>query len=128
MKEKQFTTKKDLIKLEKKFDKRFAEQARVIISAVDIVLEKRLGKMESNLERKIYQTEIRIGQVETKLEKKIEQTEAKLEKKIDETKNAIDGYIKKQEDFNDEFEIMKVEMKQVKDILKQKLGVEIKAI
>lgn len=52
-----FMTKKDLIKLEKKVDKGFEEQAKIIVSAVDTVLTKRLEKIENKLTDKISQTE-----------------------------------------------------------------------
>lgn len=83
----------------KYLDKRLEEHGRIIVNAVDGVLDKRLGK-----------------------------TEEKLEKKIDGVKNSIDSYVKKQEEFKQEFIIMKEEMNQIKQVLKEKLGVEIRAI
>ncbi len=52
----------------------------------------------------------------------------KLEDKIDENWEAIDKYVKAQEAFRQEFIIMKEEMKQVKQVIKEKLGVEIRAV
>lgn len=94
--------KEDLVTkkyLDKKLDQKFKEHTGVIVAALDGVLDKRLGKMEE-----------------------------RLEKKIDGVKNSIDGYINKQEGFKGEFTIMKEEMKQVKHVLKEKLGVEIQAV
>lgn len=52
----------------------------------------------------------------------------KLEEKIDKTWKSIDGYVKAQEAFRQEFIIMKEEIKQIKRVLKEKLGVEVRAI
>ncbi|MDD5589854.1 MAG: hypothetical protein PHQ47_01615 [Candidatus Portnoybacteria bacterium] len=48
-----------------------------------------------------------------------------IEKKIDQTWNLIDGYVKSQEDFREEFKTMKHKMTQIQKIIKSKLGVEI---
>ncbi len=52
----------------------------------------------------------------------------KLEAKIDESITLLDGYVNKQESFKQEFTVMKEEMKQVKGVVKNKLGVEIKTV
>jgi len=84
---------------EKTLDKKLTQYAQVVVTAVDNILDKRLRK-----------------------------TEEKLEKKIDNVQTLIDGYVKAQEDFKQEFVIMKEEMRQVKKVLKQKLGIEISAM
>ena len=89
MKEKQFITKEYL-------DEKFKDQAQVIITAVDGVLDKRLEKTEEN-----------------------------LKKEINNVQTLIDAYVKTQEDFKQEFTIIKEEMNRVKEILKEKLGVEV---
>lgn len=38
------------------------------------------------------------------------------------------GYVKAQEEFKQEFIIMKEEMKQIEQVLREKLGVEIRAM
>ncbi|PJA82703.1 MAG: hypothetical protein CO146_02595 [Candidatus Nealsonbacteria bacterium CG_4_9_14_3_um_filter_37_29] len=91
--------KKEKFITEKYLDKRFEQHSQVIIAAVDGILEKRLGKMEERLEKKINNVQI-----------------------------LIDGYVKAQEDFKQEFVIMKQEMKQMKKVIKEKLGIEIRAI
>lgn len=52
----------------------------------------------------------------------------KLEEKIDKNNTLLDGYVNKQESFKEEFVVMKEEMKQVKEVIKNKLAVEIKAV
>ncbi|OGZ33531.1 MAG: hypothetical protein A2Y98_01190 [Candidatus Portnoybacteria bacterium RBG_19FT_COMBO_36_7] len=84
--------------LEKTLDKRLSQQAQVIIAAVDSVLQKRLEKVKTELKNDI-------NNVQT----------------------LIDGYVKAQEDFKQEFVILKEEVKQIKQVLKKKLGVEIQA-
>lgn len=46
-----------------------------------------------------------------------------IEKKIDQSWGLIDGYVKAQEDFRDEFKIMKHKMNQMEKIIESKLGV-----
>lgn len=48
-----------------------------------------------------------------------------LEKKIDQSWGLIDGYVKAQEDFRDEFKVMKHRMSQIEKVIKNKLGVTI---
>ncbi len=91
--------KKEKFITEKHLDKRLSQQTQVIIAAVDGILEKRLEKVKNELKKDINNVQI-----------------------------LIDGYVKAQEDFKQEFVIMKEEVKQMKKVLKEKLGVEIKAI
>ncbi len=91
--------KKEKFITEKYLDKRLSQQTQVIIAAVDGILEKRLEKVKNELKKDINNVQI-----------------------------LIDGYVKAQEDFKQEFVIMKEEVKQMKKVLKEKLGVEIKAI
>lgn len=79
-------------------DEKFKEQAQIIIAAVDGVLDKKLEKTEEN-----------------------------LKKEINNVQTLIDAYVKAQEDFKQEFIVIKEEMNKIKQILKEKLGVEISA-
>jgi len=91
--------KKDDFVTKKYLDKKLDDHTKIIVTAVDGVLDKRLSKMEE-----------------------------RLDKKIDGVRSSIDGYVGKQEGFKEEFTVMKEEMKQVKHVTKEKLGVEIRAI
>ena len=82
------------------------EQTQVILGALD----KRLNKMDINIDKRLTESESRLG------------------KKIDDVRNLVDGYVKEQEDFKEEFVIVKEEGKQMKQAFKEKLGVEIRAI
>ena len=105
--------KKEKIITEKYLDKKLIEHARVIVTAVDNVLDKRLR-------------EVRFDIKEEKTD--LKETRSDLKKDINNVQTLIDGYVKAQEEFKQEFVIMKEEMRQMKRVLKEKLGVEIKAM
>lgn len=62
------------------------------------------------------------------LDKHLNEVRDDLRIDINNLQTLIDGYVKAQEDFKQEFVIMKEEIKQMKKIIKEKLGLEIKAI
>lgn len=117
MEKEQFVTRKYL---DKTLDKRLAQHAQVVITAVDGVLEKRLKKFDARFDT----VDFRFNGIEKRMDK----LEDNLRKDINNVQTLIDGYVKAQEDFKQEFVIMKEEVKQIKKVLKQKLGVEIQAI
>lgn len=84
---------------DKTLDEKFEQQAQIVIAAVDGVLDKRLNEVKHELKGD-----------------------------IDGVRTLIDGYVKAQEEFKQEFVIVKEEMKQVKSVIHEKLGVEIRAI
>jgi hypothetical protein len=98
-------------------EEQMGEQAKIIISAVDGVLVKRLGDMENRLKIDIKNVRDELYIVRDELKADINSNQA-----------LIDGYVKAQEDFKQEFVIMKEEIRKMKMILKEKLGVEISAI
>ena len=100
------------------------EQTKVIISAVDSIMEKRTKEVKGEI--KGVRDELYI--VRNELNEKIEGAESRLGEKIDDVHNLVDRYVKTQEDFKEEFVIVKEEEKQMKAIFKEKLGVEIRAI
>jgi len=86
---------------EEHLDKRLEEQAQVIIGAVDSILTRRLGEVNDRLDG--------------------------VKADVNSVQTLIDGYVGAQEGFKQEFTIMKEEMKQAKQIIKEKLGVQISA-
>jgi hypothetical protein len=84
---------------DERLDKRLAENNQVLLGAMDSILAKHL--------------------TETKEDLKVD---------INNNQTIIDGYVKSQEDFKQEFVVMREEVKQIKQIIKEKLGVEIRAI
>jgi len=79
-----------------------SEQTQIILTAMD----KRFGIMDNRFD------EIR----------------DELKHDINNVQVLIDGYVKAQENMREEFVIMKEEMKQVKKIIKEKLGLEVSAV
>ena len=91
---------------EEHLDKRFEEQTQVIIGAVDLIVSKRIKEIKDELK----------------------EVKDELKEDINNVQTLIDGYVKAQEDFKQDFVIMKEEFKQMKQIIKEKLGIEIRAI
>lgn len=65
------------------------------------------------------QTVVILGAVDEKLKK----TELKIDKKIDKLTTTIDRFLKRLTDTEDEFTAIKADLKRIKTILKEKLGV-----
>ncbi|MEK7160572.1 MAG: hypothetical protein AAB724_00945 [Patescibacteria group bacterium] len=80
-------------------DKKLQDHSQILVEAIDGILVKRLSEIKEELKKDINNVQI-----------------------------LIDGYVKAQEEFKQEFVIMKEEMRKIKDVLREKLGVEIKAI
>ena len=85
-------------RLDENLDERFEEHSKIIIEAVNHGFEEN---------KKAHQI---------------------METKIDETANLIDGYVKAQEDFKQEFTILKSEVDKIKEVIKNKLGIKITAL
>jgi regulator of replication initiation timing len=103
------------------------QTSQTIIKAVDFVVKKQIGGLKTDVgdlkeDNKIIKFDIK------GLKKEMLSMEERLGKKIDSVQTLIDGYVKAQEEFKQEFVIMKEEMRIIKQVIKQKLGVEIKAI
>lgn len=103
--------------LDKRLDDRLNEQTQVIIEAVSSIIEKRTKEVRDELYI-----------VRGELKKDIEDAKDELRKDINNVQTLIDGYVKAQEDFKKDFVIVKEEVRQIKEIIKEKLGLEIKAI
>jgi len=67
----------------------------------------------------INKTNILVGFEDAKEER------VKIKVRIDETYNAVDGFIKIVTKLEDEFTIMKEDLKRVKEVIKEKLGVDL---
>ena len=103
MPKEQFVTKKYL-------DKKLEEHSQVIVSAVDKIMAKHM----KTTEEKFSMVEGKFSTVSGKfsvVEKKLETMEERLAKKIDSVQSLIGAYVKEQEDFKQEFVIMKEEMR-----------------
>ena len=65
------------------------------------------------------QTVVILGAVDEKLKK----MELRIDKKIDKLTNTIDKFLKRLTDTADEFTAIKADLKRIKTVLKEKLGV-----
>ena len=115
-------------------EEQLGEQAKVIISAVDEMFGKHKAEINerfSGVNERFSEIDERFSGVNerfSEIDERLEEMESNLGKKIDNVQALIDGYVKAQEDFKQEFVIMKEEVRQMKQIFKEKLGVEIRAI
>lgn len=62
------------------------------------------------------------------LDKRFDSLQVELKKDINNVQILIDAYVREQENFKQEFVIIKEEVKKIKTILKDKLGIEVSAI
>jgi uncharacterized protein involved in exopolysaccharide biosynthesis len=108
----------------KEIEKLLKEQTRVILDAVD----EKVLKLEENVNARISKLEGRIVELDErilKLEKRVAKLEIKMEQRFDQLITTLDKFLKRLTDLEDEFTIMKAEIRKIKEILKEKLGVEI---
>ena len=113
---------------EEYLDKRFEEQTQVLLNALDSVMEKRLTVVKDELKGEIKGVREELYIVRNELKEDIEGSKNELKKDINNVQILIDGYVKAQEGFRQEFEIMKAEFDQMKKIIKEKLGLDVKAV
>ena len=64
----------------------------------------------------------------TALDRHMGEVRDELKIDINNVQTLIDGYVKAQEDFRQEFVILKEEVKQIKHLIKEKLGLEIGSV
>ena len=58
-----------------------------------------------------------------KMEKRLDRMEFRINQKIDKLINTLDKFLKRLTDLEDEFTLMKADLKRVKVVLREKLGV-----
>lgn len=121
--------------LEKVLDKKFAENNATLIEAIDAKFQRTDAKIDK-LEVRVGNLEKQMGNVETRVagleynfsELRVEFNErlTALEKKMMELTTTLDTFLKRMLDQEDEFVIIKAEVAQIKNILKEKLGIEVR--
>ncbi len=105
-------TKKTTHQLPSKgIEKLLNQQTIVILNAVD----EKIGKMDKRFNFVDHETVV--------LRKKLEQMEMRVNQKIGKLTTSIDKFLKKSTDLEDEFTLMKADLKRVKTVLREKLGV-----
>ena len=118
-----------------------AEQTRIILGAIDGRFNKvdnRLDGIDNRLDgidNRLDGIDNRLDTLETRVnirfnnvDARFDELETELKSDINNVQTLIDGYVKAQEDFKQEFVIMKEEVRMMKQIFKEKLGVEIRAV
>jgi len=94
-------------------------------------LDKKFGKIDerfNKVEEGIEKTKINVGANRTNVLvgfKEAKEERVKIKTRIDETYNAVDGFIKIVTKLEDEFTIMKEDLKRVKGVIKEKLGIDL---
>ncbi|MBI4708697.1 MAG: hypothetical protein HY764_00640 [Candidatus Portnoybacteria bacterium] len=112
--------------MDRETKKEFNSLAGMVKRGFDAVDKKfeHIDKKFDNIDKKFEHVDTRFILLGSKLTEHDKRFDI-LEKKIDQTWGLIDGYVKAQEDFREEFKIMKYKMTQVEKVIKAKLGVEI---
>ncbi len=87
-------------------------------------INERFDKVENKLEKiqtdvNINKTNILVGFKEAKEER------SGIERRINETYNSVDGFVKNVDDLQDEFTVTKEDSKRIKNVLREKLGVDL---
>ena len=133
--------KKNKVKTTYVTHKDLAEQTQIILGAIDGRFNKvdgrfnkvddRFNKLEVDLREELHivRNELKsdINDVREELSAELYRVRDELKTDINDGQISLDGYVKAQEDFKQEFVIMKEEIRQIKQVFKQKLGVEIRA-
>jgi len=95
----------------KEIEKLLNQQTIVILNAVD----KKIGKMDKRFNFVDHETVV--------LKKRLEQMEIRINQKIEKLTTSIDKFLKKATDLEDKFTLMKADIRRVKTVLREKLGV-----
>jgi len=105
-------TKKTTHQLPSKgIEKLLNQQTIVILNAVD----EKIRKMDKRFNFVDHETVV--------LRKRLEQMEMRVNQKIGKLTTSIDKFLKKATDLKDEFTLIKADLKRVKTVLREKLGV-----
>ncbi len=99
-------------------EKLLTEQTSVILQAVD----EKLSAQDKRMEEKFIAQEIRILAA---VDKRLAKTEERFAKSLDELTKTIDKFLKRLTDIEEEFTFMKEDLKRVKAVLREKLGVSL---
>src|SRR5439155_25485244 len=110
-------------------EKLLTEQTSVILQAVDEKLsaqnkriEEGFAAQDKRMEERFIAQEIRILAA---VDKRLAKTEERFAKSLDELTKTIDKFLKRLTDIEEEFTFMKEDLKRVKAVLREKLGVSL---
>jgi len=114
--------------LEKVLDKKFAENNAVLIEAIDAKFQRTDAKIDkldirvSKLEIDVAGLKYDVAEIKTEMRERFQ----RIEENLVHLNELMDKFLKRQMDQEDELTIIKAELKQVKSILKEKFGFEVR--
>ncbi len=121
--------KKEQSSIIPRIEKLLTEQTSVILHAVDEKLsaqdkriEEGFAAQDKRMEERFIAQEIRILAA---VDKRLEKTEQRFTKSLDELTKTLDTFLKRVTDIEEEFIFMKEDLKRVKAVLREKLGVSL---
>lgn len=100
-------------------------QTTTILNAVDEKIgrvDKHIDTLEKSIDAKLSITEIRILAA---VDKKILASEERINRKLDKLITTLDKFLKRLTDLEDEFTIMKHDLNRLKEVVRDKLGVDL---
>jgi len=97
-------------------EKLLTDQTAVILDAVD----EKLSKQDKRTDDKFVAQEIRLLAA---MDERLQKLEERFDRKLDRLTNALERFLKRMTDMEDEFTFMKEDLKRVKAVLREKLGV-----
>jgi hypothetical protein len=106
----------------KEIEKLLDSQTNVILTAVDERLQ--INKVET-LDEVDKKFRINTFEIITEVDRKMEKMEIRINKKFDKLVTTLDKFLKRMTDMEDEFTIMKMDINRVKQVIKDKLGVDL---
>jgi hypothetical protein len=110
-------------------DRILTDQTSVILQAVDEKLsaqgrkiESRFASLDRHLEERLVAQDIRILAA---VDKRLEKMEERFAKSLDDLTKTLDKFLKRLTDIEEEFIFMKEDLKRVKAVIREKLGVSL---
>src|SRR5713101_10081346 len=110
-----------------------SEQTTVILEAVDHRLDKQKTSLLTEMDRRFDIQDKRIDErfaaqniaILTAVDKRLEKMEQRFNEKLDRLTTTLDKFLKRMTDMEQEFTFMKNDVKRIKAVLREKLGVAI---
>jgi hypothetical protein len=101
---------------EGKLETLLSKQTSVILEAVD----ERLAAQDKRIEERLAAQEIRSLSV---VDKRLEKLEERFMQKLNDLTITLEKFLKRTTDLEEEFEFMKADLKRIKAVLRERLGV-----
>lgn len=112
-----------------RIERLLTEQTSVILRAVDAKvstqdqkIESRFAALDRHLEERLVAQDIRILAA---VDRRLEKMEERFAKSLDDLTKTLDKFLKRLTDIEEEFTFMKEDLKRVKAVIREKLGVSL---